>query len=236
MNEFDQWLLDQQPVLDSIIASACRDFWEKKRSMENFAYDLKQTQKDQFNLLKGEDLCYDRLTTPLSYALWYHPKRINTFLSLFKNQLLELSGKEIQIVDLGAGTGAVQHAIFILAYGMKKHGITPPSFIHLVNIDSSPFMLYFNRDYLWKIFLKHYDFPHKRCYKNEYKINTWSNTKGIDKNYTIITASYLFDASDEQENISQDLLKSVKKRRPLSLLLSTSKHKKQYLDALADDF
>ena len=236
MNEFDQWLLDQQPVLDSIIASACRDFWKKKRDMENFAYDLKQTQKDQFNLLKGEDLCYDRLTTPLSYALWYHPKRINTFLSLFKNQLLKLSGKEIQIVDLGAGTGAVQHAICILAYGMKKHGITPPSFIHLVNIDSSPFMLCFNRDYLWKSFLKHYDFPHELCYEDEYEVNSWGSTSRIDKNYTIITASYLFDASDEQENISQDLLKSVKERRPLSLLLSTSQHKKQYLDALADDF
>ena len=236
MNELEQWLLDQQPVLDSIIASACRDFWKQNRNKENFVYDLKQTQQDQYNLMKGQDLCYDRITTPLSYALWYHPQRINTFLSLFKNQLLELSGEEIQIVDLGAGTGAVQQAIFIIAYGMKKHGITPPSFIHVVNVDSSPFMLHFNRDYLWKSFLKHYDFPHELCYKNEYEINAWSKTRKINKNYTIVAASYLFDASDEQKNIKQDFFKAVEKKSPLFLLLSTSKHKKQHLDALAVGF
>ena len=236
MNELEQWLLDQQPVLDSIIASACRDFWKQNRNKENFVYDLKQTQLDQYNLMKGQDLCYDRITTPLSYALWYHPRRINTFLSLFKNQLLELSGKEIQIVDLGAGTGAVQQAIFLVAYGMKKHGITPPSFIHVVNVDSSPFMLHFNRDYLWKRFLKHYDFPHELDYKDEYEINPWSKTRKISQNYTIIVASYLFDASDEQKNIKHDFLKLVEKEKPLSMLLSTSQHKKQHLTALAVDF
>lgn len=234
MNELKKWILDQQPIIDKITASACRDFWDANKNTPNFYYDLKLSHQESYELVNGRDLCYDRPTTALTYTLWYHPRRINTFLSFFVDHLISLSGQKIQLFDLGAGTGAVQWAILIVAYGLKKHGIEPPS-ISIINIDTSPFMLYFNRDYLWQHFLKEYplsDFD----LNVEYTINSWNNEHNLESTNTIIASSYLFDASDNREQIKQDFIDLVRKYDPASLLLLTSLNKKSYLDSLSGDF
>ena len=79
---------------------------------------MKKCHDESYELVRGRDLCYDRLNTAFSYSLWYHPRRINTFLSFFVDKLIELSGQKIELFDLGAGTGAVQLAVLITAYGL----------------------------------------------------------------------------------------------------------------------
>jgi DNA helicase-2/ATP-dependent DNA helicase PcrA len=233
MEELKQWLISQQPYLDNIIASACREFWNKNHEKSNFSFDFKISHDESYNLSKGADLCYDRLTTAMSYTLWYHPRRINTFLSFFVDYLAKLSGQRIQLFDLGAGTGAVQWAVLLVAIGLKKFGLKPPSLI-IINIDTSPFMLYFNRDYLWPNFMKYYNI-NELDIQIEYEINTWNNENNKEITNTVIASSYLFDASDNQEKIKADFIELIRKYNPSKLLLLTSINKKTYLDSLAID-
>jgi hypothetical protein len=60
-----------------------------------------------------EDLCYDRPNSPLVYSIWYHGRRVNTFLSCIAKMLFNTKNTQIEIFDLGAGTGAVQWAVYI---------------------------------------------------------------------------------------------------------------------------
>jgi len=234
MSEIKQWILDQQEILDQLTANACKDIWEANKSLPNFGYDLRKSHRESYELVNGRDLCYDRTTTALTYTLWYHPRRINTFLSFFLDRLIALSGQKVQLFDLGAGTGAVQWAILLVAYGLKKFGKEPPS-ISIINIDTSPFMLYFNRDYLWQHFLQQYDLSGLEV-SVEYTINSWNNEYDLESTNTIIASSYLFDATDNREQIKQDFVELVRKYDPSSLLLLTSQNKREYLDSLSREF
>lgn len=234
MQELKNWILSQQSVIDRLTADACKDFWEANKANPNFGYDLKRTHEESYELVRGNDLCYDRTTTALTYTLWYHPRRINTFLSFFIDHLISFSGQKIQLFDLGAGTGAVQWAILLVAAGLKKFGKTPPS-ISIVNIDTSPFMLYFNRDYLWQHFIKEYNIASMDV-NVDYEVNSWNNEYNLESTNTIIASSYLFDASDNREKIKADFVELVRKYDPASLLLLTSLNKKTYLDSLSGDF
>lgn len=228
------WILTQQNICDQIIANACKEFWNANKHKENFHYDLKKCHSESYELVRGRDLCYDRLNTALTYSLWYHPRRINTFLSFFIDKLIELSGQKIELFDLGAGTGAVQWAVLLTAYGLKKVGIEPPK-IRIINIDTSPFMLYFNRDYLWQHFLKQYQFSSEEV-QIEYSVNSWNNENNLESSNTFIASSYLFDSSDNREKIKEDFLEIVNQYSPSTLLLLTSQNKRQYLNTLLPDF
>ena len=125
MQGLKEWILSQQPELDRITAEACRDFWEENKTSPNFSYDLERTHEECLELSKGRDLCYDRPTIALNYTLWYHPRRVNTFLSYFIDYLIGLSDQKIQLFDLGAGTGAVQWGNIACCCWFKKNGKNP---------------------------------------------------------------------------------------------------------------
>lgn len=234
MKEIKDWILTQQDICDKIIVDACREYWQSNKQKENFHYDLKKCHKESYELVGGRDLCYDRLNTAFTYSLWYHPRRINTFLSFFIDKLIELSGQKIEIFDLGAGTGAVQWALLLVSYALKKFNLPPPR-LRIINIDTSPFMLYFNRDYLWQHFLKQYEFAVDEV-QIEYSVNSWNNENDLESSNTFIASSYLFDSSDNKDKIKQDFIDIVNQYNPSTLLLLTSVNKKQYLDELIPDF
>ncbi len=233
MEEIKQWILNQQTTLDQITSKASRKFWELNKSKRNFGWDLLQSHSESYELVRGRDLCYDRITTPFTYTLWYHPRRINTFLSFFLDKILNLDSKELQLFDLGAGTGAVQWSLMLVVKALEEHGYQTPK-IKIVNIDTSPFMLYYNKDYLWQYFLEAYNLSGIN-YEIDYEINSWNNTNPESKE-TIISSSYLFDASDNKEEIIENFKGIVKTYNPSALLLITSRNKKRYLDALAKEF
>ena len=64
-----------------------------------------------------KDLCYDRPNTAFAYTLWYHPRRINTFLSFFLDKVIQYQGQELIVFDLGAGAGAIIGAATTAAIG-----------------------------------------------------------------------------------------------------------------------
>ena len=119
-----QWIENQKYTIDQIIYEAARNFFEQNKHKDNFPFDLAECQSESFNLIGNKDLCYDRYCTPFVYSLWYHARRVNTFLRFFSKAILSSDDRLIEIFDLGAGTGAVQFAAGLVFLGMKEIGLS----------------------------------------------------------------------------------------------------------------
>lgn len=220
------WLQGQQNVLDILFAKAGLSFYEKHKHLDNFTFDANATQKECYLLGGNEDLCYDRFTIGLSYSLWYQGKRTNAFVGYFAKLLFDArEEQEITLLDLGAGTGAVQLAISLCKMGLDALFNKSPE-ITVINIDTSPFMLDYNRTFLWPEFIGHYQ--NAQTVKTIYSVNSWEQTDTSNFNNFWITASYLFDQSDNVEHLSENLSKLVGTFEPRYIICNTSR-KKGYL-------
>jgi hypothetical protein len=234
--EFKSWLINQQEILDAIIADAASNYLLSNKGQPNFSYDIKKCHEESYLLIQGKDLCYDRPNTAFSYSLWYHARRVNTFISFFAEKLFNLQGQHVEIFDLGAGAGAVQWALGLVYVGLKKLGLQPPK-ITLINVDTSPFMLHYNRDYLWQAFLKQYP-EIDAGFQVRYSVNSWSNEENLNTSNPWLVSSYLFDISDNKIEIARDFMKLIAKYNPSTVLLLTSSQpeKREFLKALEAAF
>lgn len=235
-NQLTDWLKSEQQNIDKAIARAGINYYNEHKTEPNFQYDLKQCHIESYNLIRGKDLCYDRPNTAFAYSLWYHPRRINTFLSFFLDKVLEHQGQHIEVFDLGAGAGAIQWGLGLIYAGLKRLGKNPPR-ITVINIDTSPFMLNYNKEYLWKEFLKVYP-EIDNNFIVEYEVNSWNNERDLETSNPILAASYLFDASDNKAEIANDFKTLVNKYKPNTVLLLTSSQpeKVQFLKELEREF
>lgn len=230
--ELLSWIQNKKNVLDKTIADAAENFRLENQS-ENFIYDCSETSRELWYLSQGEDLCYDRPTIAFTYSLWYHGKRVNTFLRYYFNLILQsLNEERIDIVDLGAGTGAVQWAVGIVYSGLRELNIKAPK-IRIVNIDSSPFMLHYNQQYLWKSFIN--EFEYSKEIHAEYEVNSWINTERNKNTNVWLSASYLFDHSENSKEITLEFEKLVKEHNPSKLLLLSAKPKSHLVDVVANN-
>lgn len=228
------WLQSQQPVLEEIILKAAEEYYNAYSKNRIFPYDAKKTGEELWLLGRGEDLCYDRPTIAFNYSLWYHPKRINTFLRYFTDLIYDSRDEhEIQIFDLGAGTGAVLWAVALVSEGLRTIGLNCPK-IRVINVDTSPFMILYNYHYLWKHFITKYPKTQEISNKNDYRLNSWSNLEENECNNVWICASYLFDHSENAEAIADDFKSIIEKYRPNKILLLSSTNKKVFCDAVAN--
>lgn len=228
----EAYIRQQQKILDEIIFEAATKYHEKNKIKANYPFDIVESCKEQWLLSDKEkkDLCYDRPSIGFTYSLWYHARRVNTFLKYFLDQLSGHSYNKVEIYDLGAGAGAVQWAVGLVYAAHKVKAIKIPE-INIVNIDTSPFMLEYNRDYLWQFFLKKY--PVCSEIKTEYKINSWNSPNKNPGTNSWIVASYLFDNSEKYEQTAEDFKKILDKFQPNKVLLTTSYNKRDYLQNIS---
>ena len=235
-NKLLEWLKAEQQKIDQAIANAAIKYYNDHKSEPNFQYDLKQCHIESYNLVRGKDLCYDRPNTAFAYSLWYHPRRINTFLSFFLDKIIEQQGQHIEIFDLGAGAGAIQWGLGLIYAGIKRLGQKPPR-ITVINIDTSPFMLNYNKEYLWKEFLKVYP-EIDNNFIIEYEVNSWNNKRDLETSNPILAASYLFDASDNKTEIVNDFKGLVNKYKPNTVLLLTSNQAEKipFVNSVVNEF
>lgn len=235
-NNLTEWLKAEQQKIDQAIANTAIKYYNDHKSEPNFQYDLKQCHIESYNLVRGKDLCYDRPNTAFAYSLWYHPRRINTFLSFFLDKIIEQQGQHIEIFDLGAGAGAIQWGLGLIYAGLKRLGQKPPR-ITVINIDTSPFMLNYNKEYLWKEFLKVYP-EIDNNFIVEYEVNSWNNKRDLETSNPILAASYLFDASDNKTEIVNDFKDLVNKYKPNTVLLLTSNQAEKipFVNSVVNEF
>lgn len=215
------WLRSQQETIEKIILNSAHEFVATHDMEPNFGHDFSCSQKEGYNLLNGLDLCYDRYTTALSYSLWYQARRINVFLSHFLDKIIDgcNSSQPVNIFDLGAGTGCVQFCFGLVATGFTRHGFEVP-ILRIVNVDSSPFMLSYLKEYIWKYAQKEY--PEFKDVLTEYHTCSWSNSSDIAIVNPWISASYLFDSSDNKDYLAQHFDQLIKDFDPERVLLLTS--------------
>ncbi|MEH2258903.1 UvrD-helicase domain-containing protein [Nostoc sp.] len=226
------WISKQQNHLDEFIAKTADDYLEKdKNSRSNFIFDIQEANQEQVALCKGKDLCYDRPSVGFAYSLWYHGRRVNTFLNYLVKVFSETTEEQIEIFDLGAGTGAIQWAVGVIYAGMKSLNILTPK-LKIINIDNSPFMLQYHQ-LLWEQFVSHYS----ECsdINWEYKINSWNNSETSDNKTSWICASYLFDSTENKEAIANDFIELIQMYDPKTLILLTSNQpcKRKYLEDIS---
>jgi len=228
------WLREQQPKLESILLASAEEYYNNHSDKRTFPFDTRKTGEEMWVLSRGGDLCYDRPTIGFNYSLWYHPKRINTFLRYFTDLIYDArTDSTIEIFDLGAGTGAVLWAVGLVVSGLKHLQMPCPK-IRVANVDTSAFMLIYNYNYLWKNFLT--EFPHAAeiSKQDDYRLNSWSNLDEARCTNTWICASYLFDHSENSESIAAEFKGIVTRYKPNRVLLLSALPKRQFVDAVAN--
>ena len=226
------WISSQKDTLDGIIEQSAYNYYNANRSLGNIVFDINETSKECYSLSQGKDLCYDRPSIGLSYSLWYQGRRVNTFLNYFAQIIYDARNeKTVNLFDLGAGTGAVQWAAALVVSGLKELNIIVPE-IKIINIDTSPFMLDYNRTYLWPEFLKNY--PFSKSLNISYSLNSWNETNFDMGSNNWITASYLFDHSENIEDLTINFLELIQTYKPSKILLLSSYNKRHLTNEVGD--
>jgi DNA helicase II / ATP-dependent DNA helicase PcrA len=229
------WLKEQQPKLESILLKTSEEYYNNYSNQRTFSYDAKKTGEEMWQLGRGGDLCYDRPTIGFNYTLWYHPKRINTFLRYFTDLIYESrTEKSIEVFDLGAGTGAVLWAVGLIVTGLKQLNMPCPN-IRVINVDTSAFMLFYNYNYLWKNFVNEFPQASEISKQEDYSLISWSTLDETFSTNIWLCASYLFDHSDNLQVIAQDFKEIVTKYKPDKVLLLSALPKRTFVDAVANN-
>lgn len=222
-------------ILDNAIKLAASNYYRKHKNDSNFLFDVKETSKECYLLSRGADLCYDRPSIGFSYSLWYQGRRVNSFLKYLSQAIFEARNeKSITIYDLGAGTGAIQWACAAVISSFKKYNAKAP-ILKIINIDTSAFMLDYNRLYLWPALES--SLPNLQdIIVPSYVVNSWSSDvdefKGTN---SWVTASYLFDHTENSENLKKDFKKLIEKIKPSKILLTSSFNKREYTKEIAKE-
>ena len=229
------WLQAQQATVDALIYRAANSYYRHQRDTVGFTnldYDIGITTQESLNLRNGLDLCYDRPTIGFTYSLWYHARRVNTFLLYFLRELTSTTASSLDIFDLGAGTGAVQWAVGLVYAGLKAHHRPTPR-VTIINVDSSPFMLDYNRNYLWQHFLR--AFPACQDISCSFNVNSWSTPADGSGAPAWVVSSYLFDHVENKDFLAEGFQALVRLYQPERVLMLTSAQqaKKQQLNLVA---
>lgn len=224
--ELKEWLKIEQPKIENIILEAAKSYVAKHGNLPNFGHDFSHSQQEAYNLSNNLDLCYDRITTPLAYSLWYQARRINVFFSHFSSKIIEAvtSSQPIEIFDLGAGTGCVQFCFGLAFVAYLKKGNRSP-LLRFINIDLSPFMLDYLKSHLWVEAVKIY--PELKYVIIEYHIYSWSNKSDMQVTNPWICASYLFDSSDNEDYLVSNFEELIAAFNPGKIMLLTSAQDKK---------
>lgn len=219
--ELINWFQSEKSNIETIFLNAAIEFVSKHEKFENFGFDLSESQNESYNLSKGQDLCYDRFSTPLSYSLWYQARRLNLFITNFSDKIVESlnSTQPTEIFDLGAGTGSVQFCFGLAAVAKAKISGTIP-LIRIINVDSSPQMLSYLRTYLWPAAKNVY--PELNQIYTEYHVYSWVNRADVRVTNPWICASYLFDSSDNEEYLADNFRKIISTFDPGVIMMLTS--------------
>ena len=233
-----KWLNCQQSKLDEIVACSCEKYWNDRKDSEGFGKNLMRSQQELWKLSDDNDADYGVATIGFSYALWYHLRRVNTFLSLFAGRLIDvLPSKEVTVVDLGAGTGAVKWAVSLVALGLYDSGQKLQG-ISFIDVDNSGPMLEFNNR-LWDEFAREYDVEEflsgHSLVERDWRSFNASEFQGQQEVF-LFAANYLFNTSDNKADVADRLADTVDNGDGTDgqLLCASSRRKKDFLDKTSE--
>lgn len=227
-NEIAKIIKSQSEVIDEVIALSGQHFFDDNKDKENFDFEVIEGQNESYRFMGGNDVRYDRYVFPFNYTLWYLPKRINILLKPIIYAILKNESNEIVIIDLGAGTGAIQISVALVCFAMAKLSYDVPK-ITIHNIDLSPFMLNYGKSYIWKCFIQKYpNFENNVTFITKYHSDSWENIRieKLENIETWLMANFLFDNSTSLIHIETTFNNLIPKHTPKTVITSTSGGKK----------
>ncbi|HEX3934410.1 MAG TPA: UvrD-helicase domain-containing protein, partial [Puia sp.] len=118
----------------------------------------------------------------------------------------------------------------IVYAALKANKVETPAF-SVINIDSSLFMLQYNEQYLWKHFVREY--PVCAEITTSYRINSWVNEGAAAGSNVWLTASYLFDHSENATETAASFNELAKAFEPSRLLLLSAASKSDKVRGVA---
>jgi len=235
MNELNNWLHKQKDKIDNCIKLSASKYVRNHSQYPNFSFDLNVCNSEALNLVNGHDLYYDRPGTALSYVLWYQGRRINMLLPYLTELIYNNKDEDkIDVFDLGAGTGAVQFSIGLIIKGFESIGIQAP-LVRVINIDTSGIMLDYLKNYLWESFEE--EFGPESNLIPLYSVNSWVNKTDLNLSNPWLISSYLFDSSDNFDDLKSDFRQIVNEVQPekIILLSSLQRKKQEFLQQISQD-
>ena len=202
MNAVLSELRNWNHIIDAALAEGCTAALETDgRDLTSF--ELQEAQDDLLRLSKGKDAFYDRPATGMLYALWYHGRRVNGLLSVFDEIFEAAEYDDLEITDVGAGTGATAWAAALVRSARIRQGL-PVGSLKITELDASSFMLS-TAAHLWSALTK---YVHEAAQVNLLQLaRPWTAHEDATQGRSVLVASYLFDHSDRTraEDVSIEL-------------------------------
>ena len=189
-----EWIAAQQSRLDALIADAAASY---ARGRQWPPQDLTASAKELFRLGQA-DVCYDRPSIALPYALFYQGRRLQDTLLALHDPFVACPHEPLDVVDLGVGTGATPLAVGLLlqAYAGTRRG---PSAVTVIGLDASAFMIDFCQHLLEQFRQAYPDLPGRLDVQLE--VNSWRNVDPMPRRARRwLIGNYVFDPTECQRS------------------------------------
>lgn len=115
-------IADMSNELDGAFAAAASRYYEEA-ALDGEALSSANTQTLQ--LSANGDCDYRLVGVPFEYILRYQGRQTNSALSALFDMLVRHEGP-LRIIDVGAGTAAVEVGVSVILHAMNAHGLTTP--------------------------------------------------------------------------------------------------------------
>lgn len=181
--------------------------------------DLQESYDDLWRLSAGHDARYDLHWSGALYASWYQLQRVAHAVGVL-DPLLRSEEGEIDIVDIGCGTGATAWAIAVIERARRDAGLRPRR-IRVRGVDGSPSMIR-AAGQLWDRLSSCIDLDGMAA---EFILSSWRNVASMDLadglRDPILVGGYVFDHSDATaaEELTDDLESFVEAQRARAVIL-----------------
>lgn len=185
-------------------------------------YEKVQSLEQLLRLSRGSDCHYDRTSIGMSYSLWYLPQRIHDAVRALAHLFTEVTADDLNILDLGAGTGATWFAVDLLERARLILGGAPRQ-IRITAVDASAPML----DSGWRTWERYRKQQQGAKAEVVPHFASWADFVAAGTE-PVVVASFLFDASDQSRGsetgrLLAEVLETHRSRHGV-VISATNKH------------
>lgn len=168
--------------------------------------DAAEAYDDLLRLSRGEDARYDLILSGDLYAAWYQLRRVVHAIGVLTHPLVASGDADLDILDIGCGTGATAWAVAIIEHARSIAGRDERR-VRIIGLDGSPFMTATATE-LWTSLVDALDV---QAVEAVFATASWRNydprLADLSLEDPLLVGGYVFDQSDEQllDDLAEDM-------------------------------